>query len=52
LVLNLDGEPDKYPDLVRARGEGWQIHRVSSWANLLDFAREFSRRAYGSADRT
>ena len=51
LVLNLNGEPDKYPDLVRARGEGWQIHRVSSWAGLLDFARDFSRRAYGTADR-
>jgi len=51
LVLNLDREPDNYPDLARARGEGWQIHRVSSWEGLLDFAREFSRRAYGGADR-
>lgn len=50
LVLNLFDEVDKNPDLVRARGEGWQIHRVSTWAHLLDFAREFSRRAYAGAD--
>ena len=51
LVLNLDQGPERYPDLLRAQAEGWQIHCVSSWANLLDFAREFSRRAYGRADR-
>jgi hypothetical protein len=54
LVLNL---PDAwetfasthvaYAALLRARAEGWQVHRVASWEGLLAFAREFSRRAYG-----
>ena len=51
LVLNLDKEPNNYRDLARAQGEGWHIHRVSTWENLLDFAREFSRRAYGDGNR-
>ena len=51
LVLNLNRDPDHYRDLPRAQAEGWQIHRVSTWAGLLDFAREFSRRAYGGDHR-
>lgn len=39
-------------DLLRARDEqGWEIHAVSDMAQLVDFARAFSRRYYGSAQR-
>jgi hypothetical protein len=34
-------------DLRRAQKEGWNVHRVATWDDLLAFAREFSRRAYG-----
>jgi hypothetical protein len=54
LVLNLPerweavAPPGSAPErLLRARAEGWQVHRVSSWDGLVAFAREFSRRAYG-----
>jgi len=33
--------------LARAQSEGWHIHPVSSWENLMAFARDFSARAYG-----
>lgn len=54
LVLNL---PDHWEtrggpcaDLRRARDEfGWQVHRVSSLADLVEFARRFSRHHYASA---
>lgn len=46
LVLNLPAEWRRSAELVRAESEGWHIHRVSSWANLLEFARDFSHRAY------
>jgi hypothetical protein len=33
--------------IVRAREEqGWAIHRVASWEDVVTFAREFSRRQY------
>ncbi|HEY2853624.1 MAG TPA: hypothetical protein VGJ18_12300 [Gemmatimonadaceae bacterium] len=50
-VLNL---PDRQEPIAitRARTEGWDIHRVSSWEHLLEFAREFSSRAYGDEART
>ena len=50
-VLNLPAAREEDPDLSRARTEGWHIHRVSSWENLLEFAREFSVRAYGGEAR-
>lgn len=51
LVLNL---PERWEhvtapwsrDLVRARSEGWDVHRVATWDDLLALARDFSRRAY------
>ena len=51
LVLNLPAHWETYgapwsTDLVRARNEGWGVHRVATWDDLLAFAREFSRRAY------
>lgn len=40
-------------DLRRARIEqGWQIHMVNDLPQLLDFAREFSRRHYGERTYT
>ena len=35
-------------DLARAREEGWSVHRVATWSDLLAFARDFSRRAYAA----
>ncbi len=33
-------------DLVRARKEGWDIHAIEDMADLVEFARRFSRRHY------
>jgi hypothetical protein len=38
-------------DLLRARAEGWNVHRVATWDDLLAFARDFSRRAYADDER-
>jgi hypothetical protein len=39
-------------DLLRARDEqGWDIHAVADMAQLVAFARAFSRRHYGGAER-
>ena len=46
LVLNLYREIEEIPDLVRARAEGWQVHRVRSWEELVAFAAAFSKAAY------
>ncbi|MFO0566362.1 MAG: vWA domain-containing protein [Polyangiaceae bacterium] len=54
LVLNLpetwESLADKaapYAAIVRARDElGFAVHRVSSWLDLVEFAREFSRKNY------
>ncbi|HTE56861.1 MAG TPA: hypothetical protein VK698_38680 [Kofleriaceae bacterium] len=53
LVLNLPVtwetlERKPYRDLMRARDEqGWQVHAVSTWDQLVGFAKAFSRRRYG-----
>jgi hypothetical protein len=40
-----------YADIRRARDEqGWSVHRVDSWEELLVFAREFSRMRYGECE--
>jgi hypothetical protein len=45
MVLNLPGTPDD--DLQRAqREQGWVVETVSSWPELLGFARRFARRHY------
>jgi hypothetical protein len=44
LVLNLFREQAQ--QRIAAITPGWHIHRVASWANLIDFAREFTRRNY------
>jgi len=47
-VLNLPHKAEPSA-LTRARAEGWDIHRVSSWEDLVAFARDFSRRAYATS---
>ena len=54
MVLNLPDQWEqyvpKYPSyaaLARARDEqGWALHRVSTWEELMEFARAFSQRHY------
>jgi hypothetical protein len=54
LVLNLaeawaSSTYPAYGAILRARDEqGWAVHRVASWTDLMEFARAFSRRHYGS----
>jgi hypothetical protein len=48
LVLNLyEGWEGRLPALVQARAEGWQISRVRTWEDLVEFARVFSAARYG-----
>ncbi len=47
MVLNLWQDWDKIPDLVKANEQGWQIHRVRTWEELVEFARWFSKLKYG-----
>lgn len=47
MVLNLWQPWEKNADLVRAHQQGWQIHVIKDWADLLKFAREFSQLKYG-----
>jgi hypothetical protein len=36
-----------WESIKRARdNEGWDVHRVSSWEDVVAFARDFSRRHY------
>ena len=40
---------EAYRQIVRARDQqGWDVHRVSNWEQLLEFAKAFSRRHYAS----
>jgi hypothetical protein len=47
LVLNLWRDWQDTPDLVRANKEGWDVHCVQTWEQLVEFARAFSRAKYG-----
>lgn len=47
MALNLWNEVKNIPDLVKAAGQGWQIQRVTSWEDLIEFARWFSKMKYG-----
>jgi hypothetical protein len=51
MVLNLYQDVEKFPDLVRARSQGWQVHRVQTWEDLVEFARQFSQANYGAQER-
>ena len=56
MVLNVRGDWESsgarpFADLRRARAEqGWGIHRVDSWEDLVAFARAFSRLRYGGRE--
>ncbi len=51
LLLNLYAEWQKNADLLRANQEqGWNIHTVRNWEDLVEFARWFSRLKYGGQD--
>jgi hypothetical protein len=51
LLLNLAADWHKDADLLRAHTEqGWNIHTVRNWEDLVDFARWFSRLKYGGPD--
>jgi hypothetical protein len=46
MALNLWVEVGNIEALVRAREQGWRLHRVSEWAELIAFARAFARENY------
>ena len=46
MVLNLWQEWKENPTLVRANEQGWHIHRVQTWDELVEFARAFSKEKY------
>ncbi len=46
MVLNLWQPVDRIPGLPEAAADGWDIHTVTSWDDLVAFARAFSRRHY------
>ncbi|MCI0486286.1 MAG: VWA domain-containing protein [Blastocatellia bacterium] len=46
-VLNLWQEWKDTPVLVRANKEGWSIHSIKNWEELVEFARAFSKANYG-----
>jgi len=57
LVLNLwpkweESPQPAYQAIARARDqEGWAVHAVTSWEELVEFARAFSRRHYAPGAR-
>ena len=50
LLLNLYLDWHKSPPLVRLHELGFDVTRVSTWEDLVGFAREFSRKKYGSEE--
>ena len=46
MVLNLWREWEQTPVLVQAHEQGWDIHRVQTWDQLVEFARAFSKTKY------
>jgi hypothetical protein len=47
---NEKGFGGAFATIRRARDEqGWDVYRVASWEDLIDFAREFSRRNYAES---
>jgi hypothetical protein len=49
MVLNLWSDWQNNQTLARASKEGWDIHRVQTWDQLVEFARAFSKANYGEA---
>lgn len=52
MVLHLFQDPQHDPRLRRAMEEGWEIHRVTCWEELVGFARGFARKAWPARDRS
>jgi hypothetical protein len=46
MALNLWLDVAQNADLVRAQEQGWSVHKVSAWDDLVSFARDFARRHY------
>jgi hypothetical protein len=51
MVLNLWQDWEQIPELVQAHEDGWRIHRVRNWEDLVAFARAFSRESYAQEER-
>ncbi len=51
MVLNLWSDWQSNKTLVRASEQGWDIHRVQTWDELVGFARAFSQANYGSDEK-
>jgi hypothetical protein len=52
MVLNLWREWKETPVLVRANEQGWRIHRVQTWDELVEFARAFSKEKYTNEEQS
>jgi len=50
VVLNMVRGPS-HSGIERLEADGWRVHCVSGWEQLVDFAREFSRRVYAEEGR-
>ncbi len=46
MVLNLPYSISKYPKLKLLKEQGWKIHRVTQWEELVQFARKFVEENY------
>lgn len=51
MVLNLWSDWQSNETLVKAHGEGWDIHRVKDWDELVEFARAFSKANYDKEEK-
>jgi hypothetical protein len=51
MVLNLWQDWKQNKTFVSASEQGWDIHRVQTWDELVEFARAFSKANYGSSDK-
>lgn len=49
LLLLLRSERER--ERIAALAPGWDVHKVTSWGELVDFAAAFSRRTYERSDR-
>jgi len=46
MVLNLWKDWKAVPKLAFAAKQGWNIYRISSWEELINFSKEFVKRNY------
>lgn len=47
LLLNLPSSIESYPKLLKLKDLGYEIYRLTNWAELVIFARDFSVKQYG-----